>query len=46
MNTNGDITKQKHFNQKGTDGRLVKSTAMSPLTIVGRQKCTQLGFEN
>ena len=30
MNTNWDISKQNNFNQKGT--------AMSPLTIVGRQK--------
>ena len=42
MNTNWDISKQKNFNQKGTDGRsdgrTENSTTMSPLTIVGRQK--------
>ena len=35
MNTNGDISQQKNFNQKG---RPEKSTAMPPLTVVGRQK--------
>ena len=48
MNTNCDISKQKHFNQKGgqtdarspgrPDARTRKSTAMSPITIVGLQK--------
>ena len=42
MNTNRDISKQKNFNQKGTDGRPEKSTAMFPLTIVGGQQATPL----